>query len=91
MIYRKCCKFTATKKDSLLKFVTELALIFVDYFWADIEAVAKALLKRQTLTGAEVLEAILAARRRSGRRGRIGLSRGRLGDPKVFFLSTSTR
>jgi hypothetical protein len=64
-IYGKRCKLTAKKKDSLLKFVAEHAMMFVDYFWADIKAVAKALLKRQRLTGEEVLHAIRAARRRA--------------------------
>jgi hypothetical protein len=88
MILGKRSKLTEAGKDTLLEFVADHAIMFVDYFWADIKAVAKALLKRETLTGDdEILDVIRTARRQSGRRGRVGRSRSRIGDPDKFFLS----
>jgi hypothetical protein len=87
VIFGKRGNLTAANKDTLLKFVADTSEELINYFWADIKAVAKALLKHETLTGEEMVDVIREARRRSGRRGRIGLRQGRLGDPDAFFLS----
>ena len=52
----------------------------VHYFWNDIEAGAKELVKHETLTGDEIAAAIRIARRKTGRRQRIG-------DPPAFALA----
>jgi hypothetical protein len=53
-----------------LVFLEVAAQRLVDHFWADIEAIAKALLKHGTLTGRQILAVISEARnrRRSSRR-----------------------
>ena len=68
------------KKQKYLAHVVDDAEQIVDYFWADIVVAAKALRKHETLTGNEISAVIRAARRKSGRRCRIG-------DPPAFALA----
>jgi hypothetical protein len=71
---------TEATKEKRLAHVVDYAEQIVDYLWADIKVVAKALLKYETLTGDEIAAAIRAARRKSGRRRRTG-------DPPAFTSS----
>jgi hypothetical protein len=70
---------TAANKQKYLSSMVDRAEAIVDYFWNDIEAAAKALLKHETLSGDELAAVIRAARRKSRRRRRIG-------DPPAFAL-----
>lgn len=70
-VYGKHCKLTEAQKDAVMEFVCSNATMFVDYWWADIKAAAKALLKRETLTGDEILDVIHTAKaKRSSRSDR---------------------
>jgi ATP-dependent Zn protease len=73
-------KGTEAEKQRYLADTVGRAEKVVDYFWPDIKATARALLKHETLTGDEISAAIRAARRKSRRRRRIG-------DPPAFALS----
>jgi hypothetical protein len=76
-LIRKGYSGTTENKQKFLNDVIDLAQKTVDYFWTDIKVAAKALLKHETLTGAEMLAAIREARRSSRRRLRVN-------DPPAF-------
>jgi hypothetical protein len=73
--------------DRLVKYLAKIdrnAERLVDFFWKDIEAGAKALVKHETLTGVEIAAAIRMARRKTRRRHRTG-------DPPTFALAGTNR
>jgi hypothetical protein len=79
MIFGKGSRDDAAKQK-YLAYIVEHAEGIVDFFWADIEVAAKALLKYETVIGGEISAAIRAARRKSRRRRRVG-------DPPAFALT----
>jgi hypothetical protein len=79
-IYDKGSKGSPEKKQKFLEYIVDHAEQAVAFFWNDIKVAARALLKRETLTGDELAAAIRAARQKARRRLRIG-------DPPAFALT----
>lgn len=75
---------TTAQRDQRLKSLCEQADQMINYFWDDITVTAETLLKRKTMTGDEITNAIRAARKESRRRCRAG-------DPPAFALGPPCR